>query len=248
MGPVAYKLYLRAFHHEGEILTVESGWMKGMKIRRHMRTFKPSYVTGRYESAIQDAMGKELKSARLFFDVGANIGIFTLLAMRVMPPGGRAVAFEPHPETAQDMRLQLQANDLTDRVTVVEAAAGDRCGSIEMDVDANSVMVRLATLSSATRKKTLRVKLTTIDEQARLLGELPDIMKVDVEGAEILTLKGADRVLGERKPVLFVEVHTPEIAEELYPLLEGYGYSFFELTGQPINDRRYVRFIKAKAQ
>lgn len=106
-------------------------------------------------------------------------------------------------------------------------------------------MLRLATIAHDRCHSCISVPAITLDIAADLNG-MPDVIKIDIEGAELLALRGAHRVLRERKPVLLVEVHTPEIGVEFYPLLENYGYRFFRLNGQKIVDREYVRFVMAK--
>jgi FkbM family methyltransferase len=137
-----------------------------------------------------------------------------------------------------------------DRCVIVQAAVSDRAGIARLTDDTASCMARLANLRADQPElnrgsATLQVSTTTLDEQSAIHG-VPDVVKIDIEGAELLALRGAERLLRERKPVLLVEVHTEEISREFYPLLERYGYCFHRLDGTEITDRSYVRFVMAR--
>lgn len=146
------------------------------------------------------------------FDVGANVGFFSLLAARL---GGRVIAFEPLPRNAAVLRRHVEMNDSD--VTVEEAAIFDRSG-LESFVEADSVsMGRLG-------EGTLFVRTTTIAEAASIHG-VPDLVKMDIEGGEVVALTAAEDFLSAHRPTLFLSTHGWNRHETCMALLARCGYT-----------------------
>jgi FkbM family methyltransferase len=204
----------------------------------------PDLVSGAYEKPLQDAMVAALKPGHIFFDAGAHTGLFALLASRCIGASGNIVAFEPHPVNAKQLRVHLAMNSILN-CRVVQAAVSDTVGSSHIHDMGQSTMFQLDDVGSVASGKRVRVPTTTLDAEAAKHG-FPDVVKVDVEGAELLVLQGANRVLSEKKPILFIEVHTEAIARELYTRLAGFGYSFTTLAGESITDLKWHRFVVAR--
>src|SRR2546422_9879100 len=88
----ALRWYARRFS-EGSVVTILSGYARGMKWRRHHR-YVNGYWLGQYELSVQAALARELKPGAVFFDVGANAGFFTMIAASKIGPMGKCVAFD----------------------------------------------------------------------------------------------------------------------------------------------------------
>jgi FkbM family methyltransferase len=177
--------------------------------------------------------------------VGANVGFFSLLAAKIIGPAGKVIAVEPHPETIRQLRAQFEVNGLAN-AQVVEAAVCDRVGTTTL-IDGFATMVKMTDLEPSLgggEANTITAVTTTLDDVAGQVG-FPDVVKMDIEGAEVLALRGATKVL-QRKPTLLVEVHSEELSREFYALLATFGYRFYRVDGTPIDDRTYVRFVLAK--
>ena len=129
------------------------------------------------------------------FDVGAHAGYFTLLLSRSVRSHGRVFAFEPEPTNIEHLRQHVRINGLTN-VEIVEAAAADAGGSSRFDKTAASMMGHLSRDGSA------QVQTVRLDDFPT-----PDIIKMDIEGAETLALLGATRILSERHTQWFIELH-----------------------------------------
>jgi FkbM family methyltransferase len=138
-------------------------------------------------------------------DVGANVGAYTLLFAQWVGPAGRVTAFEPAPASIAGLRRQLELNGLTGRVEVVQAAVAGTVGMASFECDGASGANALATGVSHTR--TITVSTTTIDEFCTARGLHPDVIKIDVEGAELDVLRGARRTLQAPSIEVFVEFH-----------------------------------------
>ena len=138
-------------------------------------------------------------------DVGANVGAYTLLFATWVGPAGHVIAFEPAPASIAGLRRQLGLNGLTDRVDVVEAAVAGTVGSASFACDGASGANALGT--GARGARTITVATTTIDAFCAERGVRPDVIKIDVEGAELDVLRGARRTLASSSVEAFIEFH-----------------------------------------
>jgi FkbM family methyltransferase len=156
----------------------------------------------------------------LFIDVGANVGTYTLWAAE---HGAEVIALEPAADTFALLRENITLNQY--RVTALQAAAGDHCGTARFTAGLDSGNSLAADGPALTR-------LVTIDS---LIGDRPVTgMKVDVEGFELDVLRGAARALAEHRIRLIqVEWNQASLSAAgqdrgpIAELLAGYGYRLF---------------------
>jgi FkbM family methyltransferase len=173
---------------------------------------------GSYEYANQRLFSKAIKPGSVVYDVGANVGFYSLLAATLVGPQGHVVAFEPVPRNIGYLRKHLKLNGVTN-VTIVEAAAGVDEGSAWFDEGPDSSMGHLSATGG------LRVHTVCIDAMVAA-GKIPppEYLKIDVEGAEGLVLTGAKSTLVERLPTLFLSTHGPQIHRECLEFLRSLRY------------------------
>ncbi len=182
---------------------------------------------GSYERDKQVRFAEDAARATVVFDIGANVGFYTLVA--ATRPGRPAVfAFEPLPRNVQFLHRHASINGL-DNVTIVEAAVADTVGTARFDPGPHASMGHLDGGGS------LAVRSTTID--ALVLDEqlpMPDLIKIDVEGAELQVLTGADRVVRHRRPILYVATHAVSLHAGCLTWLAERGYDCDDLGGDEI--------------
>lgn len=170
------------------------------------------------------------------YDCGANLGLYARHLIAALG-AGRVVAFEPSPENRTLLAANLALGGIADRVTVMPMALADEDGTAEFQVD--DMQSASGTLSKVTgggpcvgrknlglgplTEKVLCRRLDTLVAEAEL--PLPDVLKIDVEGAEGLLLRGATGLLRERGPRLLVELHGAGMARDVVTLLDGLGYA-----------------------
>ncbi len=166
-----------------------------------------------------------------FVDVGANVGVFsTLVGTRI--PGVRITAVEPFPPVREDLLANLALNDLS--ITVVDAALSDTPGEATFEVLDRDVLNRLAPEGDLGGDR-ITVPVTTLDELVG--GDAPALIKIDVEGSELLVMKGARRLLtGDAAPVLLFEhagycEHFGITPAEVRTFLREVGYGIYLLDG-----------------
>jgi FkbM family methyltransferase len=198
---------------------------------RFMHTYVEEYALGNYEIAVQTTLAKILRPNMVFYDVGANAGFFSLLGAILVGPNGKVIAFEPHPNTAKLLKKQLRINEI-EHVDVVCAAVSDKVGTAKLSDESASVMNSLIGAHKA--KRVIEVKTTTIDEESKVRN-FPDVLKIDVEGAEIDVLRGAEHSIRMRKPILLVEIHSHKIAIQYDQIMAEFGYETHDLEGTRIS-------------
>jgi FkbM family methyltransferase len=174
-----------------------------------------------------------LRPGDIFLDVGANHGSYALLAARAVGPTGAVFAFEPQPRLADLLRRSFEANGFA-HASVEQVACAIRAGTSRFFVPSSNSgaggMYRM--LSAAGRSTSFDVPTVSLD--AHLADRLPAgrvVMKIDVEGAELVALRGARRLLAERRPPLILEV-SPQTAtagghriSDVVDLLVSVGYA-----------------------
>lgn len=170
-----------------------------------------------------------LRPGRSAVDGGAHIGYMTLQLARAAGPGGRVVAFEPNPEVQPVLALNVRRNGIADRVRVSAKALGAAPGSAVLHVVGGGDASRL--WPSAGGRDVVPVEVTCLDRE--LAGEpVPDVVKLDLEGAEVAALQGMRDLLGREAeaPTLFVECNAEALAAagsspaQLLGLLGRHGY------------------------
>jgi FkbM family methyltransferase len=202
------------------VATVVGGPLRGARI-----AFDPAgenrYWIGNYEPETQQLLDELAASASSAWDVGAHVGFLTLLLARRCP---RVLAIEPSPENARRLRANIELNDAS--VEVVEAAIGREPGTAWLALARESSMNETSAAERAHDDPDARgrlVRRTTLDELAKTYGP-PDLVKLDIEGAELDALLGAARVL-EHRPALVIEAHSVELADAVVALLTASGYA-----------------------
>ena len=170
-------------------------------------------------------------SRKTFYDVGANVVFFTLFGARCVGSSGRIVAVEPLPRNIELMEKHLAINDISN-VRVVGKAISDFVETVWFSVEGHSTS-RLSTEGQ------IPVEVTTLDALVEELGVPPDLVKVDIEGAEIQLLKGAKKVLQEFRPVVFIAVCSKKIFDNLFEMAPRLEYGVEELGGTDLRSAEF---------
>jgi FkbM family methyltransferase len=158
----------------------------------------------------------------VFFDVGAGIGTFALVAAR---HGARVHAFEPHAGNAATIAANLERNRLGDLVTLQPVAVSDRSGAAELRTGRSWFDTEVVAVRDCAAPAT--VPAVTLDEFCRCRSiEAIDVLKVDVEGHEHRVLTGAARLLREQR-IGAVIVEAGRSYAACRALLEAAGYELF---------------------
>lgn len=167
------------------------------------------FAAGCFEPNEFALLDRLLRPGMVFLDGGANEGAYAVFASARVGPAGRVIAVEPSPREIGRLRRNLALND-AGNVEVVEAALAEELGSLTLTVaaDEHSGQNTLGAFVYEGVKSvdTRAVTATTLDDlvaQHKLTAL--DIVKLDLEGAELRALRGAHLLLGELKPLLLIE-------------------------------------------
>jgi FkbM family methyltransferase len=186
-------------------------------------------VRGVLETEVQEALRRHVGPGAVVFDVGANIGFFSLLSAKLAGREGCVVAFEPVPRNAAAVRANAALNAAT--VDVRECAVADRSGLAELCVPTELSWSHLTDHGlHPDTQLVLPVQVVALDQEisARNLS-VPDVVKIDVEGAELEVLNGLRETLVRNDVTVICELHSSNAA--VLRLAHELGYSVANLEG-----------------
>lgn len=203
------------------------------------------YVAGSFEPNEFAFLDRLLRRGMTFVDVGANEGLFSLFAARRVGPEGRVISVEPSSRERRQLGENIRRNRLAN-VAIVPHALADRPGSARLRI-ASQLHGGHNTLGEFGHQGvgavgSEDVPVETLDALAeRLALGRVDIVKIDVEGAELKVLAGARALLTAMRPVLLIEANPGALhgqgtsVGEVLELLRGLDYEihvFSERTGE----------------
>ena len=202
---------------------IEGGPGKGLWMELNPRTGQ-SYLRGQAETVIQNILVERLRPGMVFYDLGANIGLFSLLAARLVSPTGRVISFEPDPETAARLKRNIERNGCQN-TDVIQAGVSSTTEKRSFEVaDASSPDHGVGRFAEEESDgKDILVECVELDDFVRNV-PAPDAIKCDVEGAEIEVLRGAKNVLQEHKPWIICEMHSEANRVTFGNILNESGY------------------------
>lgn len=161
-----------------------------------------SYISGNYEPHLVDFLKKSLRPDGVFVDVGANVGVYSLSAARVLSERGQIISIEAHPYTFDFLKRNM-SNVQGCNVVLVNAAAGNTSGTASFNYDGGNSGSSHVSNSS---ESSVTVPVKTLDQ---ILDEScvhkVSYMKIDVEGFEPLVLEGAEATL-KRNPCMIIQM------------------------------------------
>jgi FkbM family methyltransferase len=192
--------------HRVEWVQVQAGLAKGLWFQIDLATER-NWWSGRHEPVTQDWLQQALDHQGVMYDVGAHLGRHSLPAARL---GAHVVAFEPDPENAARLRAHVDRNGFQNNVQVVQAAvfSNTRASIIFRRGLPRSQggLCRSNHLPALASGEIITVPALQLDDFVACGGPAPDVIKIDVEGAESEVLKGASRTLERHRPALIIEV------------------------------------------
>jgi FkbM family methyltransferase len=205
--------------------------------------------TGTYESAFAVRLGSAVRPGSVTYDIGSWHGFFA--GVMAAQGAGEVHVFEPLPANAARIRKLIELNP-DKQIVLHTCAIGDRDAPMDLMVMAESSMAKLKASPFQTEVASgecLRVPMRSIDSMLAA-GNIapPALMKIDVEGAELLVLQGACNTLRAHKPEIFAEVHSSALLSQCSSLLQDVGYTLELLdTDRDAARAKGVRLIRAAA-
>jgi len=166
----------------------------------------PALSLGVYERHVVRAVREFTRHGDVAYDIGAHIGYVTLVFSRIAGTSGHVYSFEPDPRNV-DMLHKNIANNRISNVSIVQMVVADVSRAVDFATFDYSFVNHIANGHTPGDATVLTLRSTTLDEYVYTQGNpAPDIIKIDVEGAELLVFRGAHRLLREARPVVIAEI------------------------------------------
>jgi len=204
---------------KNSVLPICQGKLKGKKWIIGSGVF--GYWLGSYEFKKQKIFENKLKKGDVVYDIGAHAGFYTLLAAELVGKKGQIFSFEPNPKNIFFLQEHVAINNYKN-VKVFEEAVSDKTGSQSFDFGVNSSYGKF---SDSGESKVQTVVLDDLCGSGEL--PLPNVVKIDVEGAELAVLKGSKIMLEKSHPLLFLSAHSQELYRSCLNFLAPLGYNFY---------------------
>ncbi len=203
---------------------VEAGPAQGLWLELKPRTGR-NYLRGEVEPAVQNILADWLRPGMVFYDLGANIGLFSLLAARIAGPSGQVFSFEPDAAVAERLRRNIARNAFS-HVTVVNAGVWSATGKMNfIPAGAASPDQGTGRIASGNTPAEILCDCVALDDFMEGAPP-PDAIKCDVEGAELEVFRGAEKLLMSHRPWILYEVHSEANRRACREILARFGYAF----------------------
>lgn len=206
---------------------VAAGNLAGIPLYLDLQTEK-DYWLGTYEVELQQTIQDLVQPGMVVYDVGANIGYISMILARRVTKTGKVFSFEALPDNHERFAINLEASGFGDHVQLIEAAVVEETGTVQFQIGPSGGMGKAA--GSAGRREfsysgSIEVQAISLDEFVYQQGNPPpQIVKMDIEGGEVLALPGMKRLLEQARPVVMLELHGPEAARVVWKTLTETNY------------------------
>jgi FkbM family methyltransferase len=203
------------------------------------------------EAAVHDIIGQNLQPDDVFIDVGANFGLHTVYAAKLVGAKGRVFAFEPVTKHLNLLQKNLSLSHVRERVEIVSAAVSNSTeSSLTFYLPPEEEIAVTASLNADNDNlQKIEVANTRLDDYWNQIDREVKLIKIDVEGAELEVLRGAEKLLKRWKPKLLIEVHgfaLPSFGtsvNELRNFLGNLGYQEHRLESENFRDEEYFQAL-----
>lgn len=191
------------------------------------------FETGTYEKGMLSYIEDNYSGNGEFIDVGANIGLMSIFTASKFP-NANVIAFEAHPNTFKLLERNVNLNKI-ENIQLIQKALGNSNGSIQIYDNWHVNRGGASTVVQGDGSNSFDVELTTLD--SFLSNGTPEMIKIDVEGAELDVLKGAEQLIKDNLPILIVEVSdlretTHSESEAIVDYIKSLGsYKIYKLKG-----------------
>ncbi len=211
-------------------IEVAAGELAGLHLLLDLQSEKEFWL-GTYQPDLQTALRELVHPGMVTYHVGANIGYITLMFMRLVGKSGRVFAFEALPENVERLRRNIEINagehfqGFISEVTIFSGAVLERSGSVRFLLGPSTSMGKVEGSAEWHRADgNLRVENAQMIEVVGIsLDDFvyrdgnppPQVVKIDIEGAELLAIQGMKNIILRDKPYLIVEVTDSFLKDKL---------------------------------
>jgi FkbM family methyltransferase len=253
LGPIStlIRRFLTRISPSGHnVVMVSSGEIRGMKLNLDLGSEK-DYWLGTYEVDLQNAVKSNVREGWVVYDIGANVGYISLVLAKAVGEKGQVIAFEALPTNVDRLYENIHLNGLDSRIMVVPGAVTDESGEVKFLVGPSGAMGKVN--GSAGRKdlyhEAIEVSGIALDDFVYKDGNpIPQLIKMDIEGGEVLALKGMTRLISEARPLIFLELHGSEAASVAWEILNSADYTICKMNEEftlipSLNDLNWKSYL-----
>ena len=203
------------------------------------------------ERQVHDIIRQYLNPEDTFIDIGANFGLHTVYAAKLVGEKGCVFAFEPVTKHLNLLQKNITLSCVDDRVKIVPSAVSNSTeSSLTFYLPQEEEIAVTASLKAGSNNlEQTKVSNTRLDDYLNNFDKEIKLIKIDVEGAELEVLKGAEKLLKKWKPKLLIEVHgfaLPDFGtsvKELKSFLTALGYQENRLEAESFNEDEYFQAL-----
>jgi FkbM family methyltransferase len=199
---------------KGTVVSVLSGVNRGCKWIVGSASTHSSWI-GTFEAARASDLQKLIQPGTIAYDLGANVGYYTLALSSLVGHTGHVFAFEPEARNVDFLRRHIKLNNLRN-VTVIQAAVSNSRDLISFEGSRESGRIGAG--------GSYRIPSISLDEFMTAGNPEPSFIKMDIEGAERLALDGARVILTKATALWMVGTHSPQLRADCREIFRNHGY------------------------
>jgi FkbM family methyltransferase len=210
-------------------MQIQSGLSKGLWMQIRLPG-EALLWRGEHEPLVQDAILAAVRPGDVVYDIGAHVGIMALGTARLVGDKGSVIAFDGDPENVERLQNNSVRNKLQSSLQVIHAAVWSRTVSAGISFR-RGISARSQGGVNADghqpvigRGEIITVSAITLDDFIANGAPAPQLIKIDVEGGEFEVLRGGPRFFSTHQPLLIVEVHHQQAADQIAEWLTQYQY------------------------
>lgn len=227
------KIMVATIYRDNSVRKILFGPSRGLKYKVNLISGRQA-IYGNYEKHTQKALVSLVKKDMIVYDIGANVGLFTLLLSKLVGKFGHVYSFEPVPLIADQIRINTKLNNL-DNVTVITKAVSDSAGLTWFDQARSYSEGHIVDNKYVNKSNLIQVSCVSLDHFVfSEKNPPPEIMKIDVEGGESRVLNGSYRLIEKYRPIIVCELHKPTQDLLVGKILIEHRYRAYRLHGGPI--------------
>ena len=238
----------RVLSGEAFVHVVNAGPATGLRFEVTLPLDKAVW-SGTYEPKFSEAIARRVSHGDVCYDIGGYRGYMS--GLMALAGASKVLVFEPLPANQKALRRLCELNPELP-IELVPVAVGNIDGSMRLRVMADSSMGKLVSSSfqaAAAAIGEIEVDIRRIDTQVeRGIIPPPNLIKVDVEGAELEVLQGAAGVMQSFRPLVFLEAHSARLEKSCVRMLLDLDYEIYRLGSNPDSDEQTRHLIACPVQ
>jgi FkbM family methyltransferase len=204
MKETIYKLANLFFRNKG-VKTRISGFVVKLPLR-YYKFFVPSYELNNI-----NFINNYVREGMFAIDIGAHIGLLSVIISKKIASTGKCYSFEPTPSTFKLLSETIKINELTGTIIPSQMAVSDTVGKTKFyvtDIEAHNSNSLSSSHREQSNEHAVEVEVTTVDSfiNQNKLTQL-DFLKIDAEGAEYAVLKGSEKSIEKFQPLILLAIH-----------------------------------------